>query len=53
MKVTPYTINHVGFIYLTPAIALQLGSPFKKKMVDVALHWIGFGFGLCVEWGRK
>ncbi len=48
-----YTANHVGFFYLTPAIAVQLGSPFNKSVVDIAFHWITFGFGLCVEWGRQ
>lgn len=53
MTIKPYTANHVGFVWLTPAIAITIGGPFKKKMVDVAFHWITFGFGLCIEWGRK
>ena len=51
MTFKTYTINHVGgFFYATPAIAVQIGSPFKKGLVDVAFHWITFGFGLCIEW---
>ncbi len=55
MTLKPYTANHqgAGFFWLTPAIAITFGGAFNKRMVDVAFHWITFGFGLCIEWGRK
>lgn len=55
MRFKPYTADHhgAGFIWLTPAIAFTVGGPFNKKMVDIAFHWITFGFGLCIEWGER
>lgn len=56
MKLRTYVADHHGIVWILPAILITTGpEEFKhrRKIVDVAFHWITFGFGLCIEWGRK
>ncbi len=58
MTFKPYTCNNggSGSVWLLPTIIVSTGpDAFKerRKVFDIAFHWITFGFGLCIEWGRK
>ena len=58
MTVKPYTCDNgaTGAIWLLPSIVVSTGpEEFKtrRRVFDIAFHWITFGFGLCFEWGRK
>jgi hypothetical protein len=58
MTVKPYIADNggSGSMWLLPAVIVSIGPAAfrdRRKMFDVAFHWITFGFGICIEWGRK
>lgn len=58
MTFKPYTCDNggSGSVWLLPTVIVSTGpDAFKdrRKVFDIAFHWITFGFGLCIEWGRK
>lgn len=58
MKIKPYIADNggSGTVFVLPAIVASIGpAAFRERRLifDVAFHWITFGFGLCIEWGRK
>lgn len=56
MTFKPYTAEHHGMVWLLPTIIVSTGpDAFKerRRVFDMCFHWITFGFGLCIEWGRK
>ena len=43
-------------VHLLPTIVVSRGPEQfrdRRKIFDMAFHWITFGFGLCIEWGKK
>lgn len=58
MTFKPYIADHSGggSLWLLPTLIVSIGPAAfreRRRIFDVAFHWITFGFGLCIEWGRK
>lgn len=58
MTLKPYIADHAGngSCWILPAVIVSIGPAAfrdRRRILDVAFHWITFGFGLCIEWGRK
>ena len=55
LKFKPYTCDSMGMVYVLPTLIVSRGPVQfrdRRQIFDTAFHWITFGFGLCIEWGR-
>ena len=58
MTFKPYVCDNgaSGTVILLPTLMVSRGPAAfrdRRQILDVAFHWITFGFGLCIECGRK